>query len=72
MSGHGATTGKVVTAASGIEIALWDATGKVLDLPVSKLLGSRYRDRIWIYCDCHAGASSVTALVRNRFNSSSR
>jgi len=55
MSGHGGTTGKVVTAASGIEIALWDAAGKILDLPVYQLLGSRYRDRVRIYCDCHAG-----------------
>lgn len=55
MSGHGGTTGKVVTAASGIEIALWDAAGKILDLPVYQLLGSKYRDRVRIYCDCHAG-----------------
>ncbi|WP_134671756.1 mandelate racemase/muconate lactonizing enzyme family protein [Halorussus marinus] len=55
MSGHGGTTGKVVTAASGIEIALWDAAGKLLDLPVYQLLGSKYRDEVRIYCDCHAG-----------------
>ncbi|ELZ28393.1 mandelate racemase/muconate lactonizing protein [Halogeometricum pallidum JCM 14848] len=55
MSGHGGTTGKVVTAASGIEIALWDAAGKILDLPVYQLLGSKYRDEVRLYCDCHAG-----------------
>lgn len=55
MSGHGGTTGKVVTAASGIEIALWDAAGKILDLPVYQLLGSKHRDDVRIYCDCHAG-----------------
>jgi len=55
MSGHGGTTGKVVTAASGIEIALWDAAGKILDLPVYQLLGSKNRDEVRIYCDCHAG-----------------
>ncbi|MGM0605573.1 MAG: mandelate racemase/muconate lactonizing enzyme family protein [Halobacteriota archaeon] len=55
MSGHGGTTGKVVTAASGIEIALWDAAGKILDLPVYQLLGGKYRDEVRIYCDCHAG-----------------
>ncbi|MFB6295712.1 MAG: mandelate racemase/muconate lactonizing enzyme family protein [Halobacteriales archaeon] len=54
-SGHGGTTGKVVTAASGIEIALWDAAGKILDLPVYQLLGGKYRDAVRIYCDCHAG-----------------
>jgi gluconate/galactonate dehydratase len=55
MSGHGGTTGKVVTAASGIEIALWDAAGKILDVPVYQLLGGKFRDEVRIYCDCHAG-----------------
>ncbi|XVH33217.1 mandelate racemase/muconate lactonizing enzyme family protein (plasmid) [Haloferacaceae archaeon DSL9] len=55
MSGHGGTTGKVVTAASGIEIALWDVAGKILGLPVYQLLGGKYRDKVRIYCDCHAG-----------------
>ena len=54
-SGHGGTTGKVVTAASGIEIALWDLAGKLLDVPVYQLLGGKYRDRVRTYCDCHAG-----------------
>jgi L-alanine-DL-glutamate epimerase-like enolase superfamily enzyme len=56
-SGHGGTTGKVVTAASGIEIALWDAAGKLTGLPVYQLLGGKYRDEVRIYCDCHAGAA---------------
>ncbi|MFC6719227.1 mandelate racemase/muconate lactonizing enzyme family protein [Natrialbaceae archaeon GCM10025810] len=55
MSGHGGTTGKVITAASGIEIALWDVAGKVLDVPVYQLLGGKFRDEVRIYCDCHAG-----------------
>lgn len=54
-SGHGGTTGKVVTAVSGIEIALWDTAGKLLDVPVYQLLGGKYRDNVRIYCDCHAG-----------------
>ncbi len=55
MSGHGGTTGKVVTAASGIEIALWDVAGKLLEVPVYQLLGGKFRDEVRIYCDCHAG-----------------
>ncbi|WP_222914782.1 mandelate racemase/muconate lactonizing enzyme family protein [Natrinema sp. SYSU A 869] len=55
MSGHGGTTGKVITAASGIEIALWDVAGKILDVPVYQLLGGKFRDEVRIYCDCHAG-----------------
>jgi len=60
LSGHGGTTGKVVTAASGVEIALWDLAGKILDVPVYQLLGGKYRDQIRIYCDCHAGAAFET------------
>ena len=54
-SGHGGTTGKVVTAASGIEIALWDLAGKLLGVPTYQLLGGKYRDEVRIYCDLHAG-----------------
>lgn len=56
-SGHGGTTGKVVTAASGIEIALWDVAGKILDVPVYQLFGGKYRDSIRVYADSHAGAA---------------
>ncbi|MDZ7849385.1 MAG: mandelate racemase/muconate lactonizing enzyme family protein [Halodesulfurarchaeum sp.] len=56
-SGHGGTTGKAVTAVSGIEIALWDAAGKILDVPVYQLLGGKYRNSIRVYADAHAGAA---------------
>lgn len=56
-SGHGGTTGKVVTAISGIEIALWDLAGKLIDVPVYQLLGGKYRDSVRIYADLHAGES---------------
>ncbi len=55
MSGHSGTTGKVVTATSGIEIALWDAVGKILDLPMYQLLvGSTATG-----CGCTATATRV-------------
>ena len=63
-SGHGGTTGKVVTAASGIEIALRDAAGKLLDLPVYQLLGGKYRDEVRMYCDCHAGEAYAPEAER--------
>ena len=41
---------------AGVEIALWDIQGKVLGVPMHQLLGGKLRDRIRMYCDCHAGA----------------
>ncbi len=36
-------------AASGIEMALWDLSGKILNVPTSKLLGGRFRDKVRVY-----------------------
>jgi len=47
----GAQGGQYVTALSGIEIALWDLTGKALNLPIYQLLGGKFRDRVRMYCD---------------------
>lgn len=44
-------------AIAGIDIALWDILGKVTGLPVSTLLGGRYRDRITMYCSIGGGRS---------------
>lgn len=41
--------GMPVQALSGIDIALWDIAGKVHDLPIYKLLGGAFRDRIEVY-----------------------
>jgi len=51
----GAIAGNIITAITGIEIALWDLAGKVIGVPVYRLLGGKFRDRIRVYCDCHAG-----------------
>jgi len=48
-AGAGAIAGVTVTAASGIEIALWDLAGRILETPVCNLLGGRFRDRIRFY-----------------------
>lgn len=55
LSGEGSTGGATVTAISGIEIALWDCLGKILHVPLYKLFGGRFRDRVKVYVDCHAG-----------------
>ncbi len=43
--------GAVVTAISGIDIALWDLLGKRLNTPVYQLLGGRCRDEVPIYAN---------------------
>src|SRR4249919_949903 len=48
-AGAGAIAGVTVTAASGIEIALWDLVGRLLQTPVCNLLGGRFRDRVRFY-----------------------
>ena len=53
MSGEGSISGKVISAISGIEIALHDAAGKLLDVPAYQLVGGKYRDGVRVYCDLH-------------------
>ncbi|SFL33385.1 D-xylonate dehydratase [Halogranum rubrum] len=53
MSGEGSISGKAVSAISGIEIALHDVAGKLLDIPAYQLVGGKYRDEVRIYCDLH-------------------
>ena len=48
-AGAGAIGGVTMTAASGIEIALWDLCGRILETPVCNLLGGRFRDRVRFY-----------------------
>ena len=44
---HGRQGGGV----SGVEMALWDLTGKVYGVPIYQLLGGKYRDKVRIYVD---------------------
>ena len=39
----------LMRAVSGVEMALWDLAGKILDVPASTLLGGRFRDRVRVY-----------------------
>ena len=55
LSGEGSQAGATVTAISGIEIALWDLLGRAHNIPISTFFGGRFRDKIRIYADCHAG-----------------
>lgn len=53
----GAQSGMFVAVLSAIETALWDLTGKALNLPVYQLLGGKFRDKVRVYSD--------TALYRS-------
>ncbi|MDS0292811.1 mandelate racemase/muconate lactonizing enzyme family protein [Halogeometricum luteum] len=53
MSGEGSVEGVTVTAISGIDVALHDLAGKILEVPAYQLLGGKYRDKVRVYCDCH-------------------
>ena len=58
--GHGfdgGTAGALITALTGIEIALWDLKGKALGTPVYELLGGKFRDKVRVYADCQVEPS---------------
>jgi gluconate/galactonate dehydratase len=61
MSGEGSVEGVTVTAISGIEVALHDLAGKLLDVPAYQLLGGKYRDEVRVYCDCHTESEADPA-----------
>jgi len=58
MSGEGSIEGVTVTAIAGVETALHDLAGKVLQVPAYQLLGGKYRDETRVYCDCHTEAEA--------------
>ena len=39
----------LIRAVSGIEMALWDLAGKILEVPTSTLLGGKFRDKVRVY-----------------------
>jgi galactonate dehydratase len=56
--------GSVVNAAiSGIEQALWDISGKAAGLPVYRLLGGRFREKVRVYQS--AGGAEPARLAEN-------
>lgn len=46
------------------ETALLDLTGKDLGVPVYLLLGGKYRERVRLYADCHAGVHWTLEGIR--------
>ena len=48
---RGGFSGLGISALSGIEVALWDLAGKAQGVPVCRLLGGKFRDRVRLYVD---------------------
>ena len=48
---RGGMSGLGISALTGIEIALWDLAGKAQNVPVYRLLGGKFRDRVRLYVD---------------------
>ena len=46
---------RAIRVLSGIDMALWDLAGKLLNQPVSKLLGGNFRDEIDLYSHAPGG-----------------
>ncbi len=67
-SGAGSVAGIVYNAISGIEAALWDVLGQWLEVPIYRLLGGKFRDRVRVYADCHGGEAleSLDEILRSR------
>lgn len=62
MSASGFYQGAVMSAISGIEMALWDITGQALGTPIWQLLGGAFRDQIRVYNDCNEGDNAADPL----------
>jgi D-galactarolactone cycloisomerase len=57
--------GLTVTALSGIDIALWDIKGKHFGVPISTLLGGRFRDSVKAYATGSFKREGVDRLTDN-------
>jgi L-alanine-DL-glutamate epimerase-like enolase superfamily enzyme len=61
---QGGFAGALITALTGIEIALWDVKGKALGVPIYELMGGKFRDRIRVYADCEVSPGLDMAETR--------
>ena len=64
---RGGFAGLGISALTGIEIALWDLAGKAQGVPVYRLLGGKFRDRVRLYVDsAHTDYTQRAAEMRER------
>ena len=62
----GGTHAPLVFCLTGIDNALYDIAGKALGVPVYQLLGGKFRDRIRLYADLHAGDAETVAAYADK------
>lgn len=67
-SGAGSVAGIVYNAITGIETALWDVSAKAAGVPLYQMMGGKFRSKVRMYADCHAGEGleSLDCLMRSR------
>ncbi|HUX94891.1 MAG TPA: mandelate racemase/muconate lactonizing enzyme family protein [Bacteroidales bacterium] len=51
----------------GVEMALWDLTGKAYGVPAWQLLGGRYRDKVRLYADTPEGKSEEDQIAKIKY-----
>lgn len=56
--------GLAIHAVSGVDMALWDAAGKSLGLPVSTLLGGRFREKVRVYASALFNLENPDVTIR--------
>ncbi|MGN9847041.1 mandelate racemase/muconate lactonizing enzyme family protein [Nonomuraea sp. H19] len=59
-SGAGSVGGIVHNALSGIDGALWDLNSREMGVPLWRMLGGRFHDRVRVYADCHGGTGLMS------------
>jgi L-alanine-DL-glutamate epimerase-like enolase superfamily enzyme len=65
---EGGFAGGLITALSGIEIALFDLKGRALGVPVYELLGGKFRDKVRVYADCQVEPGMNFDAIRGVVN----
>ena len=58
--------GAVVSAISGVEMALWDLAGQAAGVPIWQLFGGRLRERVPLYATGHNGVPDTPAAYAAR------